>query len=75
MPIPKKIKADELVGRKVTLDIDIENRSGEGISKGSEATISSAHYGIEIKTSKCDCCGQYSVISRVSRNDLTLVEQ
>lgn len=74
--IKKSISAFNLIGKKVKLDRDICNGAGNGIGFNGVATIINCVQGsgITIKTDKCLCCNQYSVISHISRNDLTLIE-
>lgn len=60
--IPRKFTGEMLKGRKATLERDIRNVAGVAIGKG--ATV---------KTEKCPHCGQYSYITRVQREDLTLL--
>jgi hypothetical protein len=72
--IPKRMKADEIVGRMATLDSDICNGAGLAIAKGSKVKIVRASYGIEIKTEICSHCGQYAYISKLKRDDLTLID-
>ena len=70
--ISKKFTAKELIGLKCRPVRDIHNGNGDGITPDTLCTITSAHYGINIKTEKCPCCGQYCCISRISREDLVL---
>lgn len=72
--ISRKYKADELVGRKVVFERDLENRVGNGFSRGTVATIISAHYGVDVKTEPCPHCGQYGYIRKLSREDLSLLD-
>lgn len=72
--IPRKIKSDDLVGRKCKPVRNIQNGAGHGITPNTVCTIISAHYGVEIKTDPCPCCGQYTVISRIDRKDLDLID-
>lgn len=72
--IPKKYNALDLVGKKCRPVRNLENREGQGITADTICTIISAHYGIKIKTDICPHCGQYAVISHISREDLELIE-
>lgn len=58
--IKKNIPAWQLIGKKVKVERDICNGAGNGIGFGGIAT--------------CDCCNQYSVISHISRDELTLID-
>lgn len=64
-----------LKGRKATLERDIRNVAGVAIGKGATVTITEVvrGKGLTIKTEKCPHCGQYSYITRVQREDLTLL--
>lgn len=73
--ISRKYKAAELVGRKCKPVRNIKNGWGNVVSKDTICTIVSAHYGVEIKTDPCPCCGQYCHISRISREDLELIDE
>lgn len=75
--ISKSILAKDLRGKKALLERDIENGAGQGIAKGSIVMIvdSIQGSGVEIKTYRCKCCGQFATVRRLSRNDLTLVEE
>lgn len=72
--IPRRIKSDDLIGRKCKPVRDIQNGAGHGITPSTICTIVAAHYGVEVKTDPCPCCGQYAVISRIDRKDLDLVD-
>lgn len=74
--IKKNIPAWQLIGKKVMVERDICNGAGNGIGFGGIATIVNCVQGsgITIKSSKCDCCNQYSVISHISRDELTLID-
>lgn len=74
--IPKKYTGEMLKGRKARCLVDIGNRGGNWISKGSKVTIVKAvrGKGITIKTETCPCCGQYCYITRVNREELELLE-
>lgn len=75
MSISKKYKARELEGRRVVADMDLQTRAGHGIKKGGILTIVSAHYGLELKSDPCPRCGQFLCVSRVDREDVTLLEE
>ena len=72
--ISRKHKADELVGKKCRPVYSIRNGAGMVITPDTVCTIVSAHYGVEIRTEKCPCCGMYAIISRIFREDLELIE-
>ena len=73
--INKKYKGVELKGKKAKVDRDIRNGAGQGISAGCTVTIVDVvrGKGLTIKTDKCLHCGQYSYITGVAREDLTLL--
>lgn len=71
--IPRKYKADELIGLKCRPTHPIKNGAGMVITPDTVCTIVSAHYGVEIKTEKCPHCGMYAIISRIPREDLELL--
>lgn len=75
--IPKKYTSEMLEGRKARCLVDIGNKGGNWISKGSKVTIlgSVRGKGIKIKTETCPCCGQYCYITGVNRNELELVPE
>lgn len=73
--IPRKYKADELVGRRCRPVHPIKNGGGMVITPDTVCTIRSAHYGIEVATEKCPCCGMWAIISRIPREELELIEQ
>lgn len=72
--ISKKFKSYELVGRKCKPVRQIKNGCGEVISPETICTIKDASYGIDIQTNKCPHCGQSAYITRLHREDLTLIE-
>ena len=69
--IPRKFTGEMLKGRKATLERDIRNVAGVAIGKGATEVVRGK--GLTIKTEKCPHCGQYSYITRVQREDLTLL--
>ena len=73
--IPRKFTGEMLKGRKATLERDIRNVAGVAIGKGATVTITEVvrGKGLTIKTEKGPHCGQYSYITRVQREDLTLL--
>lgn len=73
--IPRKFTGEMLKGRKATLERDIRNVAGVAIGKGATVTITEVvrGKGLTIKTEKCPHFGQYSYITRVQREDLTLL--
>ena len=73
--ISRKYRADELIGRKCRPTHEIKNGAGMVITPDTVCTIRFAHYGVEIKTEKCECCGMYAIISRIPRADLELIEE
>lgn len=73
--IPKKYKADDLIGKKCRPLRNIRNGGGDAVSPDSVCIIVAAHYGISIKTPRCPHCGQYCYITRIKREDLELVEE
>lgn len=74
--ISQKLTRLDLVGRKCRPTRNIRNDAGEGVSPETICTIINVvrGKGITIETAKCPCCGQYSWITGVSRNDLELLE-
>lgn len=73
--ISEKITMKSCVGKYAILDRDIKNGAGYGMGKGCKVKIvSSNNFGMTIRTDKCQCCQQFSEISRVQRCDLTLLE-
>lgn len=75
--IPRKYTGEMLKGRKATLTRDIRNGAGEAIGNGATVTITGVvrGKGLTIKTEKCPHCGQYAYITRVQREDLTLLPE
>ena len=73
--ISRKYRADELVGRKCRPTRKIKNGAGMVITPDTVCTIRSAHYGVEIETEKCECCGMYAIIGHIPREDLELIEE
>lgn len=74
--IPKKYRKEDLIGKKCRPIRDIRNGGGEGISPATVCTIKNVvrGSGITIETEKCPCCGQYSRITRIGRNELELID-
>lgn len=62
-PISQKLTQQDLIGKPVYVLRKLQNRGGEGVSPGTIATI------------KCPCCGQYTYITGVKRDDLSLVPE
>lgn len=73
--ISKKLTGKDLIGKRVRVDTDLVNNGGEGVGIGAIATITDLYAGVAIKTDKCPHCQQYARISRVSRYDLTLIDE
>ena len=75
--IDRKLKRDELIGRRCQVMRDLENRGGQGLSKGTICTIKDVvrGNGFIIQTDRCPHCGQYAYVTHVSRNDLELMIQ
>ena len=73
--IDKKYRREDLIGRKCRPVRDIQTNGGDGISPATVCKIVEVvrGHGFTIKTEKCPCCGQYSYITGVSRNDLKLI--
>lgn len=74
--IDKKYRREDLIGKKCRPLRNIRNKGGEGISPSTVCTIVNVvrGHGFIIETDKCPCCGQFSRISHVDRNDLELIE-
>lgn len=74
--IPKKYSGDELRNKFCRPVRKIRNGGGAAISPETICRIVSVvrGHGFTIETEKCPRCGQSAYISRVSRNDLELVE-
>lgn len=74
--IDRKFSGKDLIGRKCRPVRPFHNGGGEGVSPDTICTVVNVirGHGFTIKTEKCQHCGQYAYISRVSRNDLELVE-
>lgn len=73
--IDKKYRDEDLIGRKCRPVHNICNRAGQGITPNTVCTIVNVvrGHGFIVQTEKCPCCGQYTRISHVSRNDLELI--
>lgn len=74
--IPKKYSGDELKNKFCHPVRKIRNGGGAAISPETICRIVSVvrGHGFTIETEKCPRCGQSAYISRVSRDDLELVE-
>ncbi len=73
--IPRRYRSNELIGRKCKPVHSIRNGAGIVITPDTVCTIRSAHYGVEVSTEKCPCCGMYCIISRISRDELELIDE
>lgn len=75
--IDKRIKSEELVGKKCRPVNEIRNGAGEVVSRETVCTIIRAGrgHGITIQTAVCPCCGQSCVIRGIGRDELTLMEE
>lgn len=73
--IPSKTKMSECVGKYATLDNAISNGAGHGIAKGSKVKIIDFGRALDIKTDPCPCCGQFTIIRGVKKQELTLIDQ
>lgn len=72
--IPDKTTMKSCVGKYATLDRDIKNGAGHGMGKGCKVKIVASNgRGMVIRTEKCPCCQQFSEISHVQREALTLI--
>ena len=74
MPIAKKYRAFELVGRRVRSDVALRRGTGEGIDAGGVLNVISAHHNLVLESDVCVHCGQSIRLHGVSRNDVTLLE-
>ena len=74
--IPKKYSGDELRNKFCRPVRKIRNGGGAAISPETICRIVSVvrGHGFTIETEKCPRCGQSAYISRVSRDDLELIE-
>lgn len=75
--IDKKYRGEDLIGRRCRPVRNIRNGAGHGITPDTVCTIVSVvrGHGFVVQAEKCPYCGQYAWISRVSRNDLELIEE
>lgn len=73
--IPRKYKAYQLCGQRVRFEHDLQTKGGKGFSSGTIGTITNASYGITVKTDPCPHCGQYGIICRISRDEVTLLDE
>lgn len=72
--IPKNVTVKSCVGKRAVADCDIENRFGV-IVKGSEVKITGSNsYGMEIRTTPCQCCGVSLKVTHVNKGSLTVLE-
>lgn len=74
--IPKKYSGDELRNKLCHPVRKIKNGGGQAISPETICRIVSVvrGHGFTIETEKCIHCGQSAYISRISREDLELIE-
>lgn len=72
----KKMKANELKGRKIRLLDAISNRAGSVIPKGAVCEIIAAHHGLNIRFA-CEHCGVKVEVSQIPRDAkyIELVEE
>ena len=75
--IDRKLRRDNLIGKKCRALRGLRNRSGQGISKGAVCTIKDVvrGSGFIVETEKCHYCGQYAYITHVLREDLELIAE
>ena len=75
--IDKKLRGQDLIGRKCRVTRQIHNGAGQGVSPETICTITRVvpGLGFVIRTDKCPHCGQYAWISHVSRDELELVKE
>ena len=75
--IDRKLRRDDLIGKKCRALRGLRNRGGQGISKGTICTIKDVvrGNGFIIQTDRCPHCGQHAYVTHVSRNDLELMIQ
>ena len=72
--IPKSVTMKSCVGKRAVADCDIENRFGV-IARGSEVKITGSNgYGMEIRTTPCQCCGVSLKVTHVGKGCLTVLE-
>lgn len=64
--ISKKLKKEELVGKKLKLLDAIKNRAGFTIPAGSVCEIIGAHHNLTIRYN-CICCGVKVEVSHIPR--------
>lgn len=74
--IPKKYSGEELRNKLCRPVRKIRNGNGDSVSPETVCRIVNVvrGHGFVIETEKCQHCGQSAYISRVSRNDLELIE-
>ena len=63
----KRMKKEQLIGRKIRLLDAISNGQGYTIPAGSEFEIIAAHHGLNIRF-KCQCCGLLVEITKIPRD-------
>lgn len=75
--ISKRIKGEDLVGRLCRPVHKIKNGAGAVVTEDTRCIIKAVTRGsgITILTEKCPYCGQQAYITRVSRDELELVEE
>ena len=73
--IDRKLRRDDLIGKKCRALRGLRNRGGQGISKDAVCTIKDVirGSGFIVETEKCPHCGQYAYITHVSRDYLELI--
>ena len=73
--IAKNIKREQLINKKATVNEETMNGAGHGLGEGTIVTIVDVvrGKGLSIKTDKCLHCNQYTYITGVSREILTLL--
>lgn len=75
MSIPAKIKMIDCIGKYATVDRDVQNGAGQGISKGTRIRIVGKGRGFNIETERCPHCGQYCYIRGITKDTLTLEKE
>lgn len=75
--IDRRLRRDDLIGKKCRVLRGFRNRGRQGVSKDAICTIKNVvrGSGFIIETDKCPHCGQYAYITHVSREDLELISE
>ena len=74
--IPSEVKYRDLIGKEVVFDRDYVSQQGLCVSRGTKAKVRFySKEGYTVETEKCSCCGNWAILKRIKKEDISLAEE